>query len=166
MVPVVEIRRAVLEDILQIHSLDALTSALPWSERSYRFELTDNPAARIWVASQAGNLPGQDIDGFLVLWLLVDEAHVSNIAVHPDRRRQGIAKRLLATGLLELHGEGARSGYLEARRGNLSALALYQLFGFVESGVRKRYYRDNREDALLMELPSLDPDRIIVFLKT
>jgi len=163
-VPDVEIRRAVLEDIPQIHSLDVLTSALPWSERSYRFELTDNRAARIWVASPAGPLPGQEIYGFLVLWLLVDEAHISNIAVHPDQRRQGIAKRLLATGLLELHNEGARSGYLEARQGNLPALALYQCFGFVESGVRKGYYRDNKEDALLMELPSLDPDRLRVFL--
>ena len=115
--PVIEIRRAALEDLPQIHSLDVLTSTLPWSERSYRFELTDNPAARMWVASPANQQAGKDIYGFLVLWLLVDEAHISNIAVQPDWRRKGIASRLLATGLLELYGEGARLGYLEARRG-------------------------------------------------
>ncbi len=161
----VEICRAVLEDIPQIHALDVLTSTLPWSERSYRFELTDNPAARMWVARSPGASPGEDIQGFLVLWRLVDEAHVSNIAVHPDWRRQGIATRLLATGLMELYGEGARSAFLEARRGNLSAVALYNRFGFVETGVRKRYYRDNKEDAVLMELPLLELKKIKVFLQ-
>ena len=162
--PGTAIRRAGLEDIPQIHRLDVLTSTLAWSERSYRFELSDNPAARIWVACPAGNLPGQEMHGFLVLWLLVDEAHVSNIAVHPDHRRLGIASRMLATGLLELYGEGARSAYLEARRGNISALGLYMRFGFVETGVRKRYYRDNQEDAVLMELSILSPDQLQAYL--
>ena len=91
----------------------------------------------------------------LVLWLILDEAHIGTIAAHPDYRRLGIGARLLAQALLQASREGAAVSLLEVRRGNLAAQELYRRFGYQVDGVRKHYYRDNGEDAILMSLPDL-----------
>ena len=84
------IRRMTLDDISQVVAIDKVSFSLPWPERSFRFEITDNPASRAWVAELDGR-----IVGMIVAWLLVDEAHIATIAAHPEFRRQGIASRLL-----------------------------------------------------------------------
>jgi len=150
----VMIRKMTLDDIEHVIAIDRVSFSLPWPERSFRFELTDNPASRCWVADVDGK-----IVGMIVAWLIVDEVHVATIATHPDFRRQGIAKNLLSHALQHLSTEGAQSSFLEVRASNLAAQELYRKFGFEESGVRRRYYRDNDEDALLMTLSAIPETR-------
>lgn len=150
----VMIRKMTLDDIEQVIAIDRESFSLPWPERSFRFELTDNPASRCWVAELDGK-----IVGMIVVWLIVDEVHVTTIATHPDFRRQGIAKNLLSHALQHLSIEGAQSSFLEVRASNLAAQDLYRKFGFEESGVRRRYYRDNDEDAILMTLSAIPETR-------
>jgi len=146
----VMIRKMTLDDIEQVIAIDRVSFSLPWPERSFRFELTDNPASRCWVAEVDGK-----IVGMIVVWLIVDEVHVATIATHPEFRRQGIAKTLLSYALQHMSTEGAQSSFLEVRASNLAAQDLYRKFGFEESGVRRRYYRDNDEDAILMTLSAI-----------
>ncbi len=143
-------RRMTLEDVPAVHEIDMLSFSLPWPERSFRFELTENPVSRGWVAESDGR-----IAAMLVLWLIVDEAHIATLATHPDFRRQGIGKRLMIAALLSARSEGAVRAFLEVRAGNAAALALYKKYGFVVDGIRPRYYKDNSEDAVLMSLNSL-----------
>lgn len=150
----VMIRRMTLDDIEQVVAIDRVSFSLPWPERSFRFELTDNPASRCWVAEVDGK-----IVGMIVVWLIVDEVHVATIATHPEFRRQGIAKNLLSHALQHMSTEGAQSSFLEVRAGNFAAQDLYRKFGFEESGVRRHYYRDNDEDAILMTLSAIAETR-------
>ena len=140
-----------LEDLPAVVALDTLSFTLPWPERSFRFELTDNPASRCWVAELDDR-----IVGMIVAWLLVDEAHVATLATHPDHRRQGIARNLLTYALRYMSKEGAVTSFLEVRDSNLAAREMYRRFGYEEVGRRKRYYKDNGEDAILMTLNGLD----------
>lgn len=150
------VRKMTVEDIPAVVELDQKSFSLPWPERSFRFELTDNPASRCWVAEVDGK-----IVGMIVVWLIVDEAHVATLATHPDFRRQGIAKKLLSHALRYLIYEGAQSSFLEVRESNIAAQEMYRQFGYQESGRRRRYYKDNDEDAILMNLDSLKVERLI-----
>lgn len=169
----INIRRMREQDLAQVILLDQMSFSLPWPPSAYRHELT-NPGGRAWVAemtltepveyrSPFGDLPsfrreaGQEaVVGALVLWLIVDEAHIATIATHPQLRRNGIARELLRTALLDAAREGAQTSLLEVRAGNFPAQKLYFDFGYEVVGRRPRYYRDNFEDALLMTLPNLD----------
>ena len=146
----INIRRMTLDDIEQVVAIDQGSFSLPWPERSFRFEVTDNPASRAWVAESDGK-----IVGMIVAWLFVDEVHIATIATHPDFRRQGIASRLLTHVLQYVMSEGAKSSFLEVRAGNTIAQEMYRKLGFEESGRRPRYYKDNGEDAILMTLEGL-----------
>jgi [ribosomal protein S18]-alanine N-acetyltransferase len=146
-----KIRRMTLDDIPAVVALDKLSFTLPWPERSFRFELTDNPASRCWVVDLDGK-----IVGVIVAWLLVDEVHVATIATHPDHRRQGIAQELLSYALRYMSREGAVTSFLEVRENNLAAQEMYRKFGYEVTGRRKRYYRDTDEDAILMTLTGLE----------
>ena len=145
------IRRMRLEDVPAVHAIDELSFSLPWPERSFRFELTENPASRGWVAEAGGQ-----VAAMLVLWFIVDEAHIATIAVHPDFRRQGIGEQILLQALRAAQSEGARRAFLEVRVGNSAAQAMYKKYGFEVAGVRPAYYKDNNEDALLMNLENFD----------
>lgn len=149
------IRRMTLEDIPAVIELEHISFSLPWPERSFRFELTDNPTSRCWVAEVDRRLVGM-----VVGWLFVDEIHIATIATHPDFRRRGIGRKLLSYMLIHAMKEGARSSFLEVRESNLAAQEMYRKFGFEEAGRRKRYYRDNGEDAILMNLGSLNADHL------
>jgi len=145
------IRRMRLEDVPAVHAIDVLSFSLPWPERSFRFELTENPTSRGWVTEVDGQ-----VAAMLVLWFIVDEAHIATIAVHPDFRRQGLGEQILIHALRAVQDEGARRAFLEVRAGNFAAQALYKKYGFEIAGVRRGYYRDNNEDALLMNLEKFD----------
>src|SRR5215216_6834541 len=145
-----------IDDIPAVVELDKMSFSLPWPERSFRFELSDNPASRCWVAEVEGR-----IVGMIVVWLLIGEAHVATLATHPNFRRQGIAKRLLSHALQYLTDEGAQSSFLEVRASNSAAQEMYHKFGYRESGRRRRYYKDNDEDAILMKLDSLKVERFM-----
>jgi ribosomal-protein-alanine N-acetyltransferase len=148
------IRRMNLADVPGVYALDVLSFNLPWTERSFLYEVTENANARNWVAE----LP-QDgsprLVGMLVLWFILDEAHIATLAVHPEFRRRGIARRLLQTALDEAYTEGAERCLLEVRAGNRAALTMYKEIGFEIVGRRSHYYHDNDEDALLMTLENL-----------
>lgn len=144
------IRKMMLEDIPAVVELDKISFSLPWPERSFRFEITENSASRCWVAEVDGR-----VIGMVVGWLLVDEIHIATIATHPDFRRQGIGRKLLSHTLRRAAEEGAQSSFLEVRASNLGAQEMYRQFGYEPTGRRKRYYKDNDEDAILMNLESL-----------
>ena len=146
-----------VQDISAVIDLDRKSFSLPWPERSFRFELAENPASRCWVAELDGK-----IVGMIVVWLIVDEAHVATVATHPDYRRQGIGKRLLAYALRHMIQDGARSSFLEVRESNLAAQEMYRKFGYEVTGRRRHYYRDNNEDAILMNLDRLDAERLML----
>lgn len=139
------IRRMREADLPAVQEIDRVSFSLPWPERSFRFEVTSNPASRCWVAELDGR-----VVAMLVIWMIVDEAHIATIATHPGFRRQGVGDRLLKHALQVAVEEGAVRAFLEVRAGNEAAQAMYRRLGFVEDGRRPRYYRDNGEDAVLM----------------
>lgn len=151
----VNIRKMTLDDLPEVTAIDRASFSLPWPERSFRFEITDNPASRCWVAEADGR-----VIGMIVVWLIVDEAHIATLATRAEFRRQGIGTKLLVHALNAAQAEGAVSSFLEVRESNRAAQQMYRRFGFVENGRRPRYYKDNNEDAILMsamlaDLPGL-----------
>ena len=143
-----------MDDVPAVTELDRLSFSMPWPERSFRFEVTNNPSSRSWVAESGGRVVGA-----LVAWVLVDELHIATLATHPDFRRQGIAQALLTHGLKLAAQEGVLSSFLEVRASNEAAQALYRKFGYEEIGRRPRYYKDNNEDAILMTLEKLNVEK-------
>lgn len=152
------VRSMTVDDLPGVLDIDRLSFALPWPERSFRFELTENDAAHLLVAETAwgGRIR---LAGYLGYWLLVDEMHISTLAVHPDVRGQGLGERLLMAGLDQARRQGAEMATLEVRPTNEAAVALYRKHGFQRVGRRRAYYRDNNEDALLMTLSGLSTRR-------
>jgi len=131
------------EDLSQVIEIENLSFSSPWSHSSFLQEL-NNPISCTLVAESEGQ-----VTGYLCCWYVADEVHTLNLAVHPDYRRLGIARRLMEEVLLKAGAEGIKTVSLEVRRSNLSAVSLYHHLGFCQIGVRRRYY-DNEEDALLM----------------
>jgi ribosomal-protein-alanine N-acetyltransferase len=142
------IREMTLEDIPAVLEIDRVSFSNPWPERSYRYELKENPAAQLFVAT----LDDDAVVGYLGYWLIGDEVHISTFAVKPEFRMQGIGEDLLMNSLSAASERGARIGTLEVRESNHPAIALYEKLGFEIVGSRKAYYRDNNEDAVLMTL--------------
>jgi ribosomal-protein-alanine N-acetyltransferase len=147
----VTLRPMQISDIETVHALDVLSFSTPWPERSFRYELTENPNSRQWVAEIRDEQGKLRLAGMIVVWLIVDEAHIGTIAVHPDLRRQGIGRRLLEQAIQHARETGMLTMFLEVRRTNLAAQELYKQYGFTVAGIRLRYYHDTGEDALLME---------------
>lgn len=160
----VRFRPMELADVPRVREIDALSFSLPWSEQSYRFEVKENQSSLVLVAEAAQPDGRVDLVGMIVIWVILDEAHVATIATHPKYRRQGIGRRLLARGLMAAYDRGARLSYLEVRRYNLAAQTLYKRFGYEIVGERLRYYQDNNEDALLMTLAEIHPEALQQFV--
>jgi [ribosomal protein S18]-alanine N-acetyltransferase len=140
-----------LDDVHAAHEIERLSFATPWPAHAFEQELRENRLARYLVARAGG-----DVVGFAGLWLMVDDAHITTIGVHPGWRRRGIG-RLLLLGLADLAvAIGARRLTLEVRPSNGAALALYGAFGFEVVGRRPGYYSDDGEDALVMTTRELD----------
>lgn len=154
----ITVREMRQSDIPRVHEIDVASFSLPWPERSYRFELEENPNSRLYVAEVDRSEGGPLVVGMVVMWTVLDEAHIGTLAVDRSYRRLGIARRLLAESLLKAYNSGVRRCYLEVRRSNQAAQALYAGFGFQLTSIRPRYYRDNNEDAFLMTLDPIRPD--------
>ncbi|MBP1693125.1 MAG: putative acetyltransferase [Chloroflexi bacterium] len=148
------IRRMQEKDLQQVQAIDRLSFSLPWPVKAYRYELIENPNSIQWVAEY--RQPVNLVVGVIVVWLILDEAHIATIAVHPDYRGQGIAHKILAAALIDSIKRGASQATLEVRAGNQIAQKLYFRFGFEIAGSRPRYYQDNHEDALIMTAKNLD----------
>ncbi len=118
----------------------------PWSESLVRAEL-DNALSRWFVLER-----GEDVLGYVAVMNIAGEVHVTNVAVAPEYRRRGLARRLLGRAVEYARAAGAFCMTLEVRETNAPAIALYRSFGFVPVGLRPRYYHDPEENALLMTL--------------
>lgn len=145
------LRKMTLDDVQQVIAIDQISFSLPWPVSSFRYELTENLASRCWVAELDGR-----VAAMLVAWFIVDEIHIATIATHPDFRKQGVGEKLLLHTLQSAKAEGAVSSFLEVREGNDAAIMMYRKLGYVESGRRAGYYKDNGEDAILMNLEPLN----------
>ncbi len=150
------IRPMRVDDLAQVQEIDRLSFSLPWSESAFRYELLENPCSLLWVAELAQDDGSPIVVGCVVVWLIMDEAHIATIAVHPAHRQKGIAKRLMAEVLRAVIERGALLATLEVREHNLAAQRLYRRFGFEVVGRRPRYYKDNQEDAILMTVFGLN----------
>ena len=139
-----------VSDIPQVVAIDRQSFPLPWSELAYRRELEENPMAQFIVAIAPTEDCLRRVVGYAGFWLIVDEAHINTVAVHPQWRRRGVGARLLVALLERATACGAVLATLEVRVSNLAAQNLYRRYGFAVVGRRKRYYQDNFEDALLM----------------
>ena len=143
------------DDLDSVMVIDRLSFRLPWPESAYRHDLMNNPNAILWVAEELSHDNGSKVIGMTDVWLIQDEAHIATLAVHPDYRGKGVAANLLYKVLFEAFKSGARKAMLEVRASNQIAQSLYKGFGFEIVTHRRRYYRDNNEDALLMNHDNL-----------
>jgi ribosomal-protein-alanine N-acetyltransferase len=134
------------EDLDAVAALEASTFTNPWTREMLERELQQSAVARVYVV----RLPGRRVAAFCACWLVYDELHINTIAVDPDLRRQGLATALMNRIIEEAAAEGATRTYLEVRRSNLPAQALYERLGFTVSGVRRGYYTSPEEDALVL----------------
>jgi ribosomal-protein-alanine N-acetyltransferase len=140
----VDIRALLLSDLNAIEEIERLSYPTPWSRSMFAGELAKPSSLCL------GAFEGEQLAGYLIISRYVDAWHVMNIAVAPDFRRRGIATALLER-LFELTEDGSRRGYtLEVRVSNEGAIKLYERLGFTGRGIRRGYYTDNREDALIM----------------
>ncbi len=145
-----------LGDVDAVWEIEKQSFAVPWSRDAFVKEVTENRCARYLVVWEDG-VPV----AYAGMWLVLDEAHITNIAVREDKRGRGLGD-MVTRALMQLAADtGIRYMTLEVRRSNRVAQSLYKKLGFVEVGFRKRYYADNNEDALVMaceEMPEPHPE--------
>lgn len=144
------------DDLDSVMVIDRLSFSMPWPKSAYIHDLIDNPSALLRVAEIDSNSSSSQIVGMVDTWLILDEAHIGTLAVHPDFRGRGIASKLIELALLEAYEKGASRAMLEVRASNHAAQSLYNKYGFVIVHRRPRYYYDNKEDALSMNLDNLE----------
>ncbi|HLX36589.1 MAG TPA: ribosomal protein S18-alanine N-acetyltransferase [Candidatus Binataceae bacterium] len=150
----VEIRDATAADLPRITEIERLSYTTPWSLKSFERELT-LPFSRIVAAkltdAASSGISNDGLVGFLCRWLVADECHILNIAVHPEFRRLGVGYFLLSSTIREAAAKQAACVTLEVRRANLAARQLYRKLEFEERRLRRHYYGPG-EDAIVMEL--------------
>jgi ribosomal-protein-alanine N-acetyltransferase len=158
-----------LADVDQVMAIEKVAFSAPWSARAYRYEIVENDYSTMLVvrpatgpvgafarlARQVGLIKPGPVLGYGGFWLLVDDAHVATIAVHPDWHRRGLGELLLLSLLERAIAQDASRATLEVRVSNQPAQGLYHKYGFEVVSLRKRYYADNDEDALIMATPHL-----------
>ena len=137
-------RRLEIRDLPGIETIERRSYPTPWSRSMFAGELA-KPSSICFGAFDAENLAG-----YLIISRYVDAWHVMNVAVSPEYRRRGIATTLLDRLFEETAGDGRRGYTLEVRVSNADAIRLYERVGFKARGIRRGYYTDNREDALIM----------------
>ena len=152
------VRKMRLTDAPQVATLEAATFPNPWRLADFEFEMTENPVARYLIAEE-----GDRLLGFAGSHLILDEGHITNVAVAQEARGQGIGRRLME-GLMQLASNlGVSYMTLEVRTSNEPAINLYKSLGFFKVSVRPKYYQDNQEDALIMvcdKMPPPQPDYV------
>ena len=138
-------------DLLEVVEIEETTGLSQWGWEAYRAEL-EKPEAVMLVARRNSRdaLTGRSLSGYIAARINADELHVNNIGVWPESRRRGVGAALLGAVLEAAARRGAVEAVLEVRAGNLPARRMYERFGFVVVGDRKRYYREPVEDARIM----------------
>lgn len=132
-------------DLQVVHAIESASFTTPWSMESFERELRENKLARYHVLEDEGR-----VVAYVGLWIIVDEAHITNVAVAPEDRRKGYGRTLIAEVLEILKQEGICQVTLEVRVGNAEAIGLYESMGFKSVGIRPGYYQDTKEDASIM----------------
>ena len=130
--------------VAQVAALEKISFSDPWSEKSVASELENKLA--FWLVA----VDGETVAGYVGSQTVCEETDMMNVAVHPDYRRQGIAETLIVSLLDNLKEQGSHSLTLEVRASNVPAISLYEKLGFSEVGRRKNYYRNPKEDALIL----------------
>lgn len=143
------------EDIDAVVTIEQESFSTPWSRVAFENEVGDNQLAHYLVVDVGGR-----VVGYAGMWLILDEAHVTNVAVLPDYRCQGVGRQLMTTLLAHAKALGATCMTLEVRVSNAAAQRLYTGMGFVLRGLRRQYYTDTREDALIMWRENLEFDGV------
>lgn len=139
---IIPMKKEHLEGVLRIEKVSFPT---PWPFNTYAKELKDNDLAHYYVC-----LEQKEVIGYMGMWLIIDEAHITTIAVHPEHRGRYLGKRLLGELMRRAMILGADKITLEVRPSNQAALNLYRWAGFTQAGIRKGYYPDTKEDAIIM----------------
>lgn len=137
-----EMKEQHIGGVLQIERVSFPT---PWSQQAFTYEITQNNFAYYVVALDEGQ-----VLGYAGMWMVLDEAHITNVAVHPDQRGKKLGKALMLEMMRQALLRGAVRMTLEVRPSNYVARQLYQALGFKEKGLRKKYYTDTNEDAIIM----------------
>jgi ribosomal-protein-alanine N-acetyltransferase len=129
-----------------ILAIEKVSFPSPWSLNAFTQEL-NRPVSNLWAL-----LVNQTLAGYICFWVISDEIHIMNVAIHPSMRKRGLGRYLLDRMIQEGVSRGIRRVWLEVRPSNLAARHLYQEAGFAETGRRPRYYSDTNEDAIIMSL--------------
>ena len=143
----IEICRMSADDVGEVARIEECCFASPWSEKSLREEMS-NRLAVYFTAKENGRCIG-----YAGFWNVSGEGGITNVAVHPDHRRQGIGSMLIEAMIKSAREKKLDLLTLEVRKSNIAAQSLYEKYGFVPIGARKRYYSDNDEDAIIMTKP-------------
>jgi [ribosomal protein S18]-alanine N-acetyltransferase len=154
----IEIRRLVRKDLDEVLAIEKLSFPSPWSRFLFEQEFLF-PQAQM-VAAADPDFP-ERVWGYLCFWLVAEETHILNLAVHPEKRRRGVGGRLLEYVIDYSRAKGAEEILLEVRRSNHRAISVYRRFHFQPLGVRRRYYTDSGEDAIIMGLRLSDPSSTV-----
>lgn len=141
----IELQKMSLEDIDQVCEIENLSFAVPWSRESFESELVNNNLARYIVAKAEGK-----VVAYGGIWIILDEGHITNIAVHPEFRGRRIGEKLVKEMIKRAKESKAERITLEVRASNVAARKLYKKLGFKDGGIRKGYYTDTGEDAVIM----------------
>lgn len=141
------IRRMTNEDLGEILAIEQASYPTPWSRRAFEGEIRA-PHANPLVLGQPDS---PSVIGYICSWRTLDECHILNVAVHPSFRRMGLASQMIDHLLETCQETGTLHHFLEVRVSNEGAIELYKKYGFKVCGVRRRYYADTGEDALIMQ---------------
>ncbi len=139
------VKRMSSEDVTDVHKIEMGSFSSPWSEQSFVQEINQNHLARYWVIEFENK-----IIGYGGCWMIVDEAHITNIAIKDEYRGMGFGKKLVMGMMDDMMGEDVHSVTLEVRKSNHIAQKMYKSLGFKIEGLRKNYYDTPNEDALIL----------------
>ena len=137
-----------LAEVDGVMDVESASFTNPWTREMYLSELSEGGTAQVLLARDESGR----IVGFCSFWRVLDELHMNNLAVLPDHRRRGVASEMLERLIAESRKSGVRRAMLEVRRSNEPAIHLYERFGFAVRAVRRAYYRNPEEDALVLWL--------------
>jgi ribosomal-protein-alanine N-acetyltransferase len=158
-------RATAQDDLSEVEALQRRAFINAWGAEALRWELQHTDVARLYVMRSEGPAgaepPAGELVAYCSCWMVFDELHINSLAVDPAWRRRGLARRLLAEVFRDAVRAGARSATLEVRQSNTAARLLYERLGFHVEGVRRGYYQEPREDALVLWHRGLPgPDRL------
>ncbi|MCK9420638.1 MAG: ribosomal protein S18-alanine N-acetyltransferase [Nitrospirae bacterium] len=153
------------EDIDQVLEIERASFSMPWSRNLFLSEFR-SPLVSFLMVALADDPLSRKVVGYTVIWLAADEMHILNLATAPERRRQGIAKKLVLAGLKRAYQKGATRAFLEVRVSNATAQKLYANLGFTGTSVRRGYYDSPVEDAVMMTLEQVSFENLMMRQET